>query len=316
MKPEYAKYFQHPRLVFAKLLQYASPLFPNDKLYLEWLYRLKIGEKLDLDNPQSYTAKLQWEKLYYRDPAWSSFIDKYEVKQEVVHRIGAEYVIPTYGVWGRVEDIDWDSLPNCFVLKGTHDSKSVILCRDKQHLDKDKAQKKLRKSLGRNAYTPMREWAYKAVKPRIIAEELLDDPTQSDGLCDYKFFCFDGEVKAMYVATGRAQGRVCFDFFDRDFNHLPAYNEFHLHASQPIPKPANYEEMISLAEKLSKGFPHVRIDLYSIGGQKVYFSEYTFYHAGGMSEFVPREWDYTFGSWFILPEPYPGSNNPEKKSEE
>ena len=301
MRPEYSKYIKHPRLVLGKLLQYASPLFPDDRRYLKLLYRFKIGEKLDLDNPQSFTAKLQWEKLYYRNPAWSSFIDKYEVKEKVAELIGREHVIPTLGVWENAKDIDFDKLPERFVLKCTHDSKSVIFCRDKRGFDQEEARRKLQKALARSSYTPMREWAYKNVMPRIIAEEYMEDASQPDGLLDYKFFCFDGVVKALYVATGRVQGHVCFDFFDRDFQHLPAFNEFHPHASPPIPKPANFEEMVSLAQQLSKGFPHVRIDLYSIGGQKVYFGEYTFYHAGGFSEFVPREWDYTFGSWFELP---------------
>lgn len=304
MRPEYSKYIKRPRLVLGKLLQYASPLFSDDKRYLKLLYRFKIGEKLVLENPQSFTAKLQWEKLYYRDPAWSNYIDKYEVKQEVARRIGSEHVIPTYGVWERAEDIDFDRLPERFVLKCTHDCKSVILCRDKKSLNREETRNKLRKALARNFYLPMREWAYKAVKPRIIAEEYMEDAAQPDGLYDYKFFCFNGVVKALYVATGRVRGRVCFDFFDRDFQHLPVYNEFHPHASQHIPKPANFEEMVGLAQKLSQGFPHVRIDLYSLGGNKILFGEYTFYHASGLAEFIPREWDYTLGSWFTLPEPY------------
>ena len=304
MKPEYAKYFKHPRLVFAKLLQYANPIFPDDKIYLKLLYRLKIGERLDLQNPKSYTAKLQWEKLYYRDPAWSSFIDKYEVKQEVARRIGSEHVIPTYGVWERAEDIDWDGLPDRFVLKGTHDCRSVILCPDKASLDRESARRKLSKSLHTSGYPSMREWAYSRVKPRIIAEALLEDPAQPDELTDYKFFCFDGKVKAIYVATGRKRGETRATYLDPDFNPLPIFSE-HPQSDEPLPVPKNYPEMLRIAETLSQGFPHVRIDLYNIGG-KIYFGEYTFYHGGGMNEFTPREWDYTFGSWFKLPEALPG----------
>ena len=303
MRPEYSKYFKEPRLVFGKLLEYASPLFPDDRRYLKMLYRLKVGEPLDLENPRSYTAQIQWLKLNYRNPSLSLYIDKYEVKKTVAELIGPQYVIPTLGIWEKVDEIDFDRLPDQFVLKGTHDSKSVVICRDKSRFDIDSARKKLQHSLSRNSYPPMREWAYKAVRPRIIAEELIKDPAHPEGLVDYKFFCFDGQVKASYLASGRAKGKVCFDFFDRDFHHLPVYNEHHPHSSQPLPKPENYEEMVRIAETLSKGFPHVRIDLYSIGNEKVYFGEYTFYHAGGMSEFTPREWDYTFGSWFRMPEP-------------
>lgn len=302
MKPEYAKYFQHPRLVFAKLLQYASPLIPDDETYLKLLYRLKIGERLDLNNPQSYTAKLQWEKLYYRNPKLCRYIDKYEVKKEVERLIGPEHVIPTYGVWERAEDIEWEKLPNKFVLKGTHDCRSYILCPEKARLDREMAISKLNASLHKSNYTSMREWGYKGVKPRILAEAYLEDPANPGELTDYKFFCFNGVVKAVYVATGRKRGESRADYLDRDFTPLPMFSE-HPHSEEPLPKPQNYQEMIQIAEKLSEGFPHVRIDLYNIGG-RIFFGEYTFYHGGGMNEFSPREWDYTFGSWFKLPEPY------------
>ena len=308
MKPEYAKYYKHPRLVLAKLLQYASPLFPDDKQYLTLLYRLKIGERLDWDHPQSYTAKLQWMKLYYRNPILSHFIDKFEVKVEVAKRVGVEHVIPTYGVWNRAEDIDFDALPDKFVLKGTHDCHSVIICRDKQSFDVDGAREKLSLALKRNNYLQMREWAYKMVKPRIIAEALIEDPAHPEELTDYKFFCFDGKVKALYVAMGRNQKDIRFDFFDRDFNHLPLFNE-HPHSETLPAKPDNYAQMREIAETLSAGFPHVRIDLYSLSDGRILFGEYTFYPGGGMNQFEPREWDYTIGSWFTLPEPYAESSS-------
>lgn len=307
MKPEYAKYFQHPRLVFAKLLQYASPLIPDDKLYLEWLYRLKIGEKLNWKNPQSYTAKLQWEKLFYRNPALCKFVDKYDVKEEVARRIGSEHVIPTYGVWEKTEDIDWGTLPERFVLKGTHDCRSVILCPDKATFDRESACRKLSQALRKSNYPSMREWAYKGVKPRIIAEALLEDPSNPDELTDYKFFCFDGKVKAIYVATGRKIGDTRATYLDPGFKPIPLFSE-HPQSDTPLPVPENYPEMLRIAECLSGGFPHVRIDLYNIGG-KIYFGEYTFYHGGGMNEFSPREWDYKFGEWFKLPEAYSSSNS-------
>ena len=307
MKPEYNRYFKKPRLVFAKLLQYASPFFPNDKKYLKLLYRLKIGEKLNLEDPQSFTAKLQWMKLYYRNPELCRFIDKFEVKAEVAKRIGPEHVIPSYGVWERAEDIDFDALPDQFVLKGTHDCRSYYLCPDKAKLDREKALAKMRDSLRNNNYLSMREWGYKGVKPRILAEAYLEDPANPGELTDYKFFCFNGVVKAVYVATGRKRGKSRADYLDRDFIPLPMFSE-HPHSEEPLPKPQNYQEMIQIAEKLSEGFPHVRIDLYNIGG-KIYFGEYTFYHGGGMNEFSPREWDYTFGSWFNLPEIYSPSNS-------
>lgn len=304
MKPEYSKYFKHPRLVLAKLLQYASPLFPDDEKYLRALYRLKFGERLDLENPQTYSAKLQWMKLYWRNPVLCRFIDKYEVKAEVAGRIGPQHVIPTFGVWEKAEDIDFDSLPDRFVLKCTHDCRSYILCPDKDALDRNAARRKLSSALGKSNYPSMREWGYKNVRPRIIAEAYLEDPSNPKELTDYKFFCFNGEAKAVYVATGRMAGDSRADYMDRSFNRISLFSE-HPGSEEPLPVPPNYDEMLRIAETLSAGFPHVRIDLYNIGG-KIYFGEYTFYHGGGMNEFKPREWDRTFGDWFKLPEPLAG----------
>ena len=304
MKPEYSKYFKEPRLVLAKLLEYASPMFPDDKKFLRTLYRLKIGEQLDLEAPRSYTAKIQWIKLYWRNPILNRLIDKYEVKAEVAKLVGSDYVIPTLGVWDNTAEIDFDSLPDRFVLKCTHDCKSTVICKDKATFDYSGAVASLDKSLKKKYWLSKREWGYKDIRPRIIAEELIEDPASPEGLTDYKFLCFNGEVKALLVATGRGGRQLCLDFFDREFNHFPFHNEHHPHSATPIEKPSNYEEMVRLAETLSKGFPHVRIDLYSIGGKEIFFGEYTFYPASGMGEFKPREWDYTFGSWFELPEPY------------
>jgi hypothetical protein len=260
-----------------------------------------MGKKLNLDNPQTYNEKLQWLKLNYRKPIMTTMVDKYEVKKYIADLIGEEYIIPTLGVWDRVEDIDWDSLPNQFVLKCTHDSGGLVVCKDKSKLDKNKAQMRLATSLKRNYYYQNREWPYKDVKPRIIAEQYMEDESGYE-LKDFKWFCFDGEVKALFIATDRGvEGEETkFDFFDSEFNHLPFTNG-HPNADREIKKPLSFYEMKVLASKLSKGFPHLRVDFYDING-KIYFGELTFYHWSGLTPFDPEDWDYTFGRWIKLPE--------------
>jgi hypothetical protein len=256
-----------------------------------------MHKKLDLKNPKTYSAKLQWLKLYDRRPEYSAMVDKAEAKKVVANLIGEQYIIPTLGIWEKFDDIDFDELPDQFVLKVTHDSGGVIICKDKSKLDIAAARKEINFSLKHNYFAYGREWPYKNLKPRIIAEQLMVDESGEE-LKDNKFFCFDGEPKAMFIATDRPHD-TRFDFFDMDFNHLPFTNG-HENATKKIHKPQNFELMIELASKLSKGIPQVRVDLYSINGN-VYFGELTFFHWGGMVPFVPEEWDYTFGSWINLP---------------
>ena len=201
------------------------------------------------------------------------------------------------GLWEKFDDIDFSQLPNQFVLKTTHGCGGIIICKDKSKLDITAARKVIKFSFKHNYFAYGREWPYKSVKPRIIAEEFMVDESGVE-LKDYKFFCFDGEPKAMYIARDRPHD-TRFDFFDMDFNHLPLTNG-HDNATKIIPKPQNFELMIELARKLSKDIPHVRVDLYNING-KVYFGELTFFHWGGMVPFEPEEWDYTFGNWINLP---------------
>ena len=270
-----------------------------DKLYLKICYKCKIGKKLNLNNPQTYNEKLQWLKLYDRKPEYTKMVDKYSVKEYVASIIGEEYIIPTIGVWNKVEDIDFDKLPTQFVLKCTHDSGGLVICNDKSKLDIDNAKRTLNYFLNRNFYHLHREWPYKNIKPQIIAEEYIVDESGYE-LKDYKFFCFDGKVKAMFIATDRnAETETCFDFFDRDFNHLPVLNG-HPNANKAIQKPLNYEKMIELAEKLSQNIPHTRIDFYNING-KIYFGEITFFHWSGFKKFEPEKYDKIFGDWITLP---------------
>lgn len=285
------------KLVVAGLVRIAR-IFP-DELYLKLLFRLRMGYKLDLDNPQTFCEKLQWLKLHNRKPEYTQMVDKYDAKRYVAGIIGEEYIIPTIGVWDRVEDIDFDKLPNQFVLKCTHDSGGIVICKDKSQLDIAAAKKRLRRGLKKNYYWQNREWPYKNITPRVICEQYMEDESGYE-LKDYKWFCFDGVPKALFVATDRGvKGEETkFDFYDAEFNHLPFTNG-HPNALKEIQKPAGFEQMKQLAAQLSQGQPHLRVDFYDING-KIYFGELTFYHWSGTMPFDPMEWDYTFGSWIDL----------------
>jgi len=273
----------------------------SDEDFIRLIYLRKFGREINLDNPKTYNEKLQWLKLYYHNPLYTKLVDKYAVKEYIADIIGEKYVIPTLGVWKHFDEIDFEKLPDCFVLKCNHGSGDAVIVKDKTSFDKALARKKIEASLRNNYYILSREWPYKNISPRIIAEPYLED-SKTKELRDYKFFCFNGDVKAMFVATDRQkQGEeVKFDYFDAEYNHLPLLQE-HENASVAPEKPLNFEEMKQIASKLSKGFPEARIDLYDVNG-KVYFGEITFFHFGGFMPFVPEKWDYTFGSWIELPD--------------
>lgn len=267
--------------------------------FLKRAYQIKMGKPLNLENPLTYTEKLQWLKLYDHRPEYSRMVDKYGVKQYVAELIGEEYVIPMLGVWERVEDIDFDALPQQFVLKTTHDSGGIVVCKDKRRLDIPAARKTLRHFLKRDYYEHKREWPYKNVKPRIIAEAYMED-SRYEELRDYKFFTFGGEPKVLYIAQGRGKGEpTVADFYDMEFNHLP-FTIDHDMAPVPPEKPERFEEMKRLAAVLSQGTPQLRVDFYEVDG-RVYFGEMTFFHCSGLDAFHPEEWDRTFGDWVTLP---------------
>ena len=270
----------------------------GDEIYVRVEYFIVFGKRLRLKNPQTYSEKLQWLKLHEGDPIYTRMVDKAEAKKYVTEIIGEEYIIPTYGVWNHFDEIDFDKLPDQFVLKTTHDSGGVIICKDKKTLDKNAAKVKLEKSLKNDYYYTSKEWPYKNVVPRIIAEKYMED--ESGELCDYKLFCFDGKMKALFIATDRFTSgeETKFDFFDENFNHLPFTNG-HPNATKPIKKPESFQQMKDLAEKLSQKIPHVRVDFDCTNG-KIYFGELTFFHWGGFKRFEPEEWDFKFGEWFKL----------------
>lgn len=276
--------------------RYFSKLM-NDKTFIKWEYFFSFKRFPNLDNPKTFNEKLQWLKLNDKHKEYTTLVDKYEVKKYVAKVLGNNYIIPTLGVWENFDDIDFDKLPNQFVLKTTHDSGGVIVCKDKKFLNITAAKKKIEKSLKHNYYYEHREYPYRNVKPRIIAEKFMVDESGTE-LKDYKFFCFDGKCKMLFVATDRPYD-TRFNFYDTEFNQLP-FKQGHPLSTKEIKKPIGFEQMKDIAEKLSKGFPHLRVDLYDINGH-IYFGELTFFHFSGNVPFEPNEWDYKIGKWLNLP---------------
>ena len=298
---------------FFKLLKMPIKLIPPlanngflnwmpDETLLKLMYKARMGKTLNLDNPKSFSEKLQWLKLYDRNPLYTKLVDKYEVRKYIAETIGEEYLIPLYGVWDHPDEIDFDSLPDQFVLKCTHDSGSVIICDDKSKFDKSTAIKKLKKAQKFNFFYHGREWPYKNVVPRIIAEKYMLNSDSSSELSDYKWYCFDGVAKAMLIVTDRQTPgeETKYDYFDMSFCHQPLLWGGP-NATRTIEKPISFELMRELAEQISQGIPQVRVDFYEADGH-IYFGEMTFYDGCGMSPFQPEKWDAIFGDWIQLPE--------------
>ena len=283
------------------LLHRLAFIFP-DKLYLELMFRLKMGYPLDLKNPQTFNEKLQWLKLYNRRPEYTQMVDKYAVKEYVAQIIGKEYIIPTTGVWDKFGQIDFSALPERFVLKTTHGGGGggVAICNDKEHFNTAEAKRKLGKSLSVDIYRNLREWPYKNGKRRIIAEEYMQDG--SGELKDYKFFCFNGRVEFFKIDFDRFVDHHA-NYYDRNGKLLP-FGEADL---PPVPDkkleiPHNIQEMIVLAEKLSAGIPFLRVDLYNID-EKIYFGELTFFPASGFGRISPEQYDRIIGKSLELCQP-------------
>ena len=272
---------------------------PDDE-YLRRQYKARLGYELDLDNPKTLNEKLQWLKLHDRKEIYSTLVDKYTAKDFVAKIIGAEYIIPTLAVWDEVEDVDFSILPNQFVLKGTHDSHGLVICKDKSKLDIEEAKKKLRETHDRNYYLKYREWPYKNVKPRIIAEKYMEDETGF--LTDYKFYCFDGKADCVLTCFDRSLGDTKFYFFDRNWE-LKRYNKRGKEAPEGFtkPKPEGIDQMFELAEVLAKASeaPFIRVDFYNVYGQ-IYFGELTLYPSAGFDTGRLPETDRLFGDMLSL----------------
>lgn len=267
-----------------------------DKTVLKLLYWAEMNDHLDLSNPKTFSEKIQWLKIHDRQPRYNLMVDKYRVKDYVGKQIGMEYIIPTYMVWDRPESIDFDSLPESFVIKCNHDSGGLVICRDKKSLNKEETIKKLKESFYKDLYIQSREWAYKNIEHKILAEELITDPDNKD-LIDYKFYCFNGKPIYCQVIKDRNTDQT-LDFYDREWKLM----EFTGLATGPEPKrgtytekPINYEKMLEIAETLARDTYFVRIDLYNVQG-KIYFGEFTLYPKSGLGKFYPDEWNIKIGN--------------------
>ncbi|WP_311516625.1 ATP-grasp fold amidoligase family protein [uncultured Anaerococcus sp.] len=272
----------------------------EDIEFIKLLFKALMGYKLPIEDPKTFNEKLQWLKLYDRKPEYTVMVDKYKVRDYIAEKIGDKYLIPLLGVWDDPDDIDFDLLPNQFVLKCNHNSGGIFICKNKNNFDVVKVKKELKKGLKRDYYLSGREWPYKDVPRKIIAEKYMTDETGTN-LRDYKFYCFDGKAKVVGIYQDRNTGKeTTGDFFDMDFNWLDF--TFNMPNAKVKPsKPNHFEKMKEIAEILSKGIPHVRVDLY-LSNDRIYFGELTFFDGSGFDKIEPFEWDVKLGSWINLPD--------------
>lgn len=292
--------------VFGKLSGMGLLKWVPDDLFLKVRYRGEMNKPLNLRNPQTFNEKLQWLKLYDRKPEYTVMVDKYAAKQYVAAKIGEQYIIPTLGVWEHFDDIDFDSLPNQFVLKCTHDSGGLVVCKDKSSLDKTAAREKIEKSLKQNYYWSGREWPYKNVPPRIIAEKYMSNNQEKDNegtsLKDYKFYSFNGEPQYLYISDNMDDHKKArISFATMEWEKAP-FGRTDYHEFKELPeKPKHFEDMVKLVRVLSEDHSFLRVDLYEINNN-IYFGELTFHPCAGFMPFKPEEWDNRLGQLITLPE--------------
>lgn len=270
----------------------------SDEAYLKLIYKNKLRKPLDLQHPITFNEKLQWLKLYDHNPKYITLADKYAAREFIAQTIGEQYLFPLLGVWNHPKDIAWDELPEQFVLKCTHDSGGVVLCRNKKTMNRDSIYETLFSAWSRNFYYQGREWPYRDIQPRILAEPLMGEAGQNE-LLDYKLMVFNGTVRCSFVCSNRTR-ELHVTFFDIEWRRMP-FERHYPQAPNPIPKPKAYEEMVKLAEQLAEGLPFVRVDFYEIDGHP-YVGELTLYPGSGFEEFTPSNWDCILGDWLTLPE--------------
>lgn len=276
-----------------------SLAFIPDKLYLTVMYRIRMGKTINWKSPRTFNEKIQWLKVYDRKSEYTQMADKYNAKEYVADIIGENHIIPTLGVWDKFDQIDFSTLPNQFVLKCTHDSGGLVVCRDKSQLDIEKSKKILNASLKTNYYYYGREWPYKNIKPRIIAEKYMEQ-IDGTGLVDYKFYCFNGKPQYLYVSKNMDDHQIAtVTFLDMNWNKLPVERTDYKSAKEIPTCPSCFDEMRIIAERLSKGHKFLRVDLYQINGE-VYFSELTFHPASGFMGVIPPEYDKTMGQFLKI----------------
>ena len=293
------KVLRNPGIILDNLFMKLPTKWINDEYYIRIRYKLRMNKSLNLYKPVTFNEKLQWLKLYDRNTSYTKMVDKYEVRKYIAEQIGEEYLIPLIGVYENFDEINFDELPEQFVLKCTHDSGGVVICKDKNKLDKVETREKINKSLRRNYYNLWREWPYKNIKPKIICEKYMIDESSND-LKDYKFMCFNGQVKLLFVCVDRNDNLgLKINFYDNDWNLLDLKKKDVPNIDKQIEKPKMFEQMINLAERLSKDIPFIRVDFYEING-RLYFGELTFYPDAGMMFLEPHTVDSLLGSWINL----------------
>ena len=336
LKDKLLKLTREPRKYLSFIFECGLLNNMDDESYIKLLWLIRMGYPIDLNHPKTFNEKLQWLKLHDRNPLYNIMADKYEAKQFVAERVGDEYVVPCYGVWDHFDDIDFDKLPNEFVLKTTHDYAGVVIVDDRDVFDQKAARNLLEKHLKKNHFYNTREWVYKDIKPRIIAEKLLKNSNSSE-LLDYKITCFDGvptftyirsrdtndnllltfndgnppfkynpdfnlsDIKLEYRIRKALKDIEFITFYDNDFNIIPCSNDEGPSLVSPFPKPANFDKMLEIAAKLSQNIPHVRVDFYEVDG-KLYVGELTFYTSAGFANFSPDKYNRIFGDMIKLPE--------------
>lgn len=284
-------------LIYSVMLHTAG--LYSDKFYIKRQFKHYLHYTPNLSHPQTFQEKLQWLKLYDRKDIYSTMVDKYEAKAFIQKKVGAEYIIPTIGIYNNAKEINYSLLPDQFVMKTTHDSGTVVVCKDKSKLNIKKTNRYLDKRLRRKYYLIEREWPYKNVQPRIIVEKLIGHPDED--LCDYKFFCFDGQPKLMFIVSNRfGKGGHKADFFDMEGKPVEVYQPGYENSPVPPQIPPCFEQMKELASVLSTGVPHLRVDFYYTNNQ-IYVGELTFSDSGGYVPFIPDEYNKILGDWIKLP---------------
>lgn len=288
-------------------VQYIYHRIAGPEYILKKMFKEKIGHKLNLDNPTTFNEKLQWLKLHDHNPLYTTMVDKYAVKKYIAEKIGEKYIIPTFGVWEHFDEIGFNKLPDKFVLKCTHDSGSVVVINDKSKADMYEVKKKLEFGLKHNYYYSCFEWPYKDVPPKIIAEKFMENHDNSSGnlsgLVDYKFYCFQGVPKFLYISQGLGGDHKLakMNFLDLNWKRTsfqrPDFAEF---SEQELPVcPSKFELMLEFAEIFSRNIPFLRVDMYFIDGE-IYISELTFYPGAGFTPFYPYIWEEKIGNWIEL----------------
>lgn len=296
-----AKYVRSPLLLFWRMGLEGHFKFLPDELYLRICFRIRLGYPLDLHAPRTFNEKIQWLKLHDQRPEYQQLVDKLAVRDYIQSRVGEQYLIPLLGIWDRAEDVDFSSLPNQFVLKCTHDSGSRVICQDKSELDQKVVRKKLARRLRRNYFWAGREWPYKNVTPRIIAEQYIANADGSP-LVDYKFLCFNGEPKFIEAHFDRSSA-LRINTYDLDWNLLPYYAvDCPNDPVRAVPRPGRLDEILAFVKRIIPPCPHVRVDTY-LPDNRIYFSEFTFYSGSGFYAFRPEQFDRIQGDLIVLPDP-------------